>query len=151
MFLFLVLVVSALSLAILGGVIQGWLATMIGWSGALLIFFATLRWHIIAAFLLLGFALLLLGTRCRPEISTRLTRQLHRDYFNRPRFSWFSILHRTLRKLRFTTYGSLGAVIILMLWLNLAGIVLLIGGEINSLIDQHSHSNNRKEQKDSSY
>ena len=32
------------------------------------------------------------------------------------------------------TYGSLGAVVTLMLWLYLVGIMLLIGGEINSEI-----------------
>jgi membrane protein len=34
------------------------------------------------------------------------------------------------------TYGSLGAVIILMLWLYILGLVLLLGGEINSEIEQ---------------
>jgi membrane protein len=33
------------------------------------------------------------------------------------------------------TYGSLGAVIILMLWLYILGLVLLIGGEVNSEIE----------------
>jgi membrane protein len=36
------------------------------------------------------------------------------------------------------TYGSLGAVIILMLWLYLIGLVLLIGGEINSEVEKAS-------------
>ncbi|HEX5081531.1 MAG TPA: YihY/virulence factor BrkB family protein, partial [Blastocatellia bacterium] len=32
------------------------------------------------------------------------------------------------------TYGSIGAVVVLMLWLYLMGAVILIGGEINSEI-----------------
>jgi membrane protein len=36
------------------------------------------------------------------------------------------------------TYGSLGAVIILMLWLYLMGMTLLVGGEINSVIREAS-------------
>ena len=34
------------------------------------------------------------------------------------------------------TYGSLGAVIVLMLWLYLIGVVALVGGEINSEIEK---------------
>ncbi|HZS44542.1 MAG TPA: YihY/virulence factor BrkB family protein [Blastocatellia bacterium] len=37
------------------------------------------------------------------------------------------------------TYGSLGAVIILMLWLYLVGLVILIGGEINDEIRKAIH------------
>jgi membrane protein len=42
------------------------------------------------------------------------------------------------------TYGSLGAVIVLMLWLYLMGIVVLIGGEINSEIRQENNQAVRK-------
>jgi membrane protein len=34
------------------------------------------------------------------------------------------------------TYGSLGAVIVLMLWLYLLGLALFLGGEINSEIER---------------
>lgn len=36
------------------------------------------------------------------------------------------------------TYGSLGAVIVLLLWLYLTALVILIGGAINSILDENS-------------
>jgi membrane protein len=35
-------------------------------------------------------------------------------------------------------YGSLGAVIILLLWFYLTGVTILIGGEVNALIEAAS-------------
>src|SRR5512146_414233 len=56
MLLFVLVIIGSLSLVIFGGVVQSWLASMIGWSQPLLIFFATLRWIIIGISLLLGLA-----------------------------------------------------------------------------------------------
>lgn len=36
------------------------------------------------------------------------------------------------------TYGSLGGVIVLMLWLYIGGLILIVGGEINSIIEHAS-------------
>ena len=36
------------------------------------------------------------------------------------------------------TYGSIGAVIVLMLWLNITGLVVLLGSEVNSLVEHYS-------------
>jgi membrane protein len=36
------------------------------------------------------------------------------------------------------TYGSIGAVIILMLWLYIVGLVILVGSEINALVEHYN-------------
>lgn len=36
------------------------------------------------------------------------------------------------------TYGSIGGVIILLLWFYLSGIAILVGGEVNSEIEKAS-------------
>jgi membrane protein len=43
------------------------------------------------------------------------------------------------------TYGSIGAVIVLMLWLYIAGLVILVGSEINALVERYSANGKRKD------
>lgn len=42
------------------------------------------------------------------------------------------------------TYGSIGAVIVLMLWLYIAGLTILLGSEVNSLVEHHAASGKKK-------
>jgi membrane protein len=138
MLFFALLGIGSLGLVILGGVVQSWLASMVGWSQALRVFFATLRWIILAAALLLALAV---AYRFGPD--------------GKPRFRYLSpgnaaaAVLIALASVAFrvyvskfgnysATYGSLAAIIILMLWMYMAGIALLVGGEINSILQPHT-------------
>lgn len=134
MVFFALLAIGSLSLVIFGGVVQSWLASMIGWSQPLLIFFATVRWIIIAMALLLALAVIY---RFGPDANLKF------------RFiSPGNIVAATLIALasigfRFyvtkfgnysATYGNLAAMIVLMLWMYMASIALLVGSEVNAIL-----------------
>lgn len=132
--LFVGLVVLSLSLVVLGGALQAWIADRIGGeSGWLLALFALMRWIIIAAGLVLGFALTyFLGPNHTVQFSVLTVGSV----------AGASLL--VLSSIGFAryvenfgnysaTYGSIGAVIVLMLWLYMAGLSLLLGAEFNAL------------------
>lgn len=132
----------ALALLVVGGVVlimfgdkfSAWLAAQWGLGQS----FARV-WH--AVDFVLGFALVFLGLQVIYYFGPNVKQA----------WQWvtpgavFAVLSLLLTSLLFTlylrfapsysaTYGSLGAVIVLMLWLYLMGLVVLIGGEINSEI-----------------
>lgn len=145
--LFGVLVVGAFSLVVLGGVVQEWLGSHFGFSQALLVFFALFRWVMIVLALLLGFALIYyLG----PDVKQKFA-------FITPG-SVFAVLLLIVASLGFSfyasnfgdydaTYGSIGAVIILMFWLYIAGLVILLGSEINALVEHYAPDGKEKGEK----
>jgi membrane protein len=134
------LVLGAFSLVVLGGVIQHWIGSRFGFSGALLIFFAGFRWLIILLALLLAFALVYYfapnvtrpfaiitpGTVTATILLIAASLALRLYASNYPDFD--------------ATYGSIGAVIVLMLWLYIAGFVILLGAEIDVAVDHCKHS-----------
>lgn len=148
MTLFFILVIGAFALMIFGRTIQNAIAGFLGTSHALLITFATIRWIIIAFFLLLGFALIYYFG---PDVEQKfrfitpgsvvgvvllgLTSLAFRIYISN--FSNYD-----------ATYGSLGAVIILMVWLYISGLVILIGSEINALIERYHPEGKSKGEKE---
>lgn len=145
--MFGVLVIGAFSLIVLGGVIQDWIGKALGFNQVLLTFFVVFRWAVILLALLLGFAIIY---RYGPDVEQKFS-------FITPG----SILGVTLLivvSLGFAnytshfanysaTYGSIGAVIILMLWLYIAGLVILVGSEINALVEHYSPKGKRKGEK----
>jgi membrane protein len=135
MLVFVLLVIGSLSLVIFGGVVQSWLASMIGWSRLLLIFLATLRWIIIGISLLLSLALIY---RFGPDVNVKF-RLISPGNVVAATLIALSSIGFQFYVMAFgrnynATYGSLGAVIILMLWLYLAGIAILVGCEINTIL-----------------
>jgi membrane protein len=132
-----VLVIGAFSLVVLGGIIQDWIGDRFGFSAALLNFFAALRWVIIVLALLAGFALIY---RYAPNVERRFA-------FVTPG-SVLGVALLVAASLGFAfytqnfgdygaTYGSIGAVIVLMLWLYIAGLVILLGAEVNLLLERY--------------
>ena len=134
--LFAGVVVGFLSLVIFGGVIQSWLASLIGWSQALRIFFATLRWVIIAAALLLALAL---AYRFGPDAKTKFRFISPGNVIAAVLIALASIGFR-FYVAKFgnysATYGSLAAVIILMLWMYMSGLAVLVGCETDTIFDR---------------
>ncbi|MDQ6680250.1 MAG: YihY/virulence factor BrkB family protein, partial [Pseudomonadota bacterium] len=142
--LFVVLVLGGFSLIVLGGQIQNWLGSRFGFSGALLAFFIVFRWMIILAGLLLAFALIyylapnveqkfkFITAGSLVGVAVLLVASLA--------FSWYTQSFGNYD----ATYGSVGAVIVLMLWLYLAGLAILFGSEINALIERHAADGKNK-------
>lgn len=142
--LFALLVLGGFSLIVLGGQIQDWLGSRFGFSDALLTFFVVFRWVIILLGLLLAFSLIYY---LAPNVEQRFV-------FITPG-SIVGVVLLLLASLGFAwytknfgnysaTYGSIGAVIVLMLWLYIAGLTILLGSEINALVEHHAPQGKEK-------
>lgn len=145
--MFILLVIGSFALIMLGGVIEDWVSSWLGASGILLAIFTAIRWVLIIFSLLLGFALIYYFA---PNVEQKFR-------FITPG-SVIAVVLLAAASLLFSlyisnfadysaTYGSIGAVIILMLWLFIAGLVILLGSEVNALIEHYSPYGKRKGEK----
>lgn len=132
-----VLVLAAFSLIILGKQLEQWVISRTG-SEALSLLFNVARWTVICLSLFSAFAMLYyFGPDVEQEfifitpgsvlgsislIATSLGFKLYVENFGNYN----------------ATYGSIGAVIVLMLWLNIMGLIVLLGSEVNALIEHYS-------------
>jgi membrane protein len=142
-----VLVLGSFFLVVLGGHIQDWIGRAIGYSQVLLTLFAALRWAIIGTALLLAFAV---AYYFGPDVKQRFKFITPGSVLGTVLLAAGSLGFR-LYISKFSdysaTYGSIGAVIVLMLWFYLAGLVLLLGSEINALIEHYSDEGKAKGEK----
>ena len=135
-FVLSILIISALALVLYGGRLANQIAETYGFDDLFTITWKLLQWPIVLGFMLLAFALIYY-----------LAPDLHKQkwLWITPGSVigvglWLLVSFGFKLYLHFfdsysKTYGALGAVIILMLWFYLTGAAILIGGEVNSEIE----------------
>ncbi len=131
-----VLIIAALILLLYGGKIADWLAMHFGFSLAFSLIWRVVQWPLVLVFMLLSFAMIYYEA---PDIRYQKWQWLTPGSVIGV-IIWLLVSFGFKTYLHFfdsysKTYGSLGAVIILMLWLYFTGVAILIGGEINSVIE----------------
>ena len=131
-----VLIILALVLIIGGGHISEWLAATYGLGNAFPLAWKIIQWPVVLGCMVLSFALIYFFA---PDFHEQAWKWLTPGAaIGVALWLLVSIAFRVY--LHFfdsysATYGSLGAVIILMLWLYFTGAAVLIGGEVNSEIE----------------
>jgi membrane protein len=131
-----VLIVAALALMFYGGEIGESLAARLNLGDAFTSAWAVLQWPIVLAFVLFAFALIYYYAPdlrhqkwywITPGSMTGVVLWLLVSFVFRVYLKYFD---------RYSvTYGSLGAVIILLLWFYLTGAAILVGGKVNAEIE----------------
>ena len=134
-----ILIIIALVIVLYGGGIGERLAAYLGLGAAFMVVWKILQWPLTLFFLLFTFTMIYhFGPNVRPKrcqwwawgtlvaiilwLLFSFAFRLYLHYFNS-----YGV-----------TYGSLGALIILMLWFYFTGVAILVGGEINSMFEQRS-------------
>jgi membrane protein len=127
----------ALALIFFGGTIGESIARVYGFGSAYHIFWNIMQWPLLIIFVLLGIDLVYYLAPNLPLLRWRwitpgsvfaVVCWIIISYglrFYLARFSNYN-----------ATYGSIGGVMVLMLWFYLTGLVMLIGGEINSVLER---------------
>ena len=137
-----ILICSALSIVLAGGSLIDWMGKELHPPSALILIWKAMQWP--AAGLFVIFAYMLIYS-CGPNAQSR------RWYWITPGSTFGALLWLAasggfrvyLRYFNTYTaiYGSLGALIILMVWLYVTGLAFLIGGEINANIERAAAKN----------
>jgi membrane protein len=130
------LIVSSLVLVLYGHDLADAVAVKFGLGAAFAMAWKVLQWPIVLAFVLLAFALIYYFA---PDSREQDWKWITPGAFVGV-LLWLLISFAFKAYLSFfnsysATYGSLGAVIILMLWFYFTGLAILVGGEMNSEIE----------------
>jgi membrane protein len=141
------MIVTSFALMVGGGALQAWLDSTYVLNPAVSILFQLFRWAVILMLLLGGFALIYYFG---PDVEQEFK-------FISPG-AVMGVVVLILASMGFrlyvenfgnydASYGSLGAVIVLMMWLYIAGHVILFGSEVNALIEHMNPDGKEKGEK----
>jgi len=127
-----ILILAALAIVLVGGTIGEALATRFGLGSLFTTIWSVIQWPIALIFVLTTFNLIY---NFAPSISPAARRWMTPGALVGVAL-WLIVSFGFRVYLGFfdsysVTYGSLGAVIVLMLWFYLTGVAILIGGEVN--------------------
>lgn len=142
------LIITALVLVLYGGRIAEAAAASFGLGDVFTAAWKIAQWPVVLAFVLLAFALVYyFAPNLREQKFAWMTpgAVVGVGLWLLVSFAFRAYLH--FFDSYSATYGSLGAVIILMLWLYLTGLALLIGGEVNSEIENAAAKSGNPEAK----
>jgi membrane protein len=144
-----ILIISALLLVVAGGHIAEGIANAYGFGSQFATVWKIVQWPIVLAFMILAFALIYYFAPdlreqkwawLTPGAAIGVALWLLISLGFRVYLQYFDSYSKT--------YGSLGAVIILMLWLYFTGAAVLVGGEINSEIENAAAEQGEPEAKE---
>ena len=137
-----ILIFSALCIVLAGGTLIDWIGKELHFASEMVAVWKALQWPAAALFVIFSYDLI---------YYCGLTARRKRWYWITPGSAfgallWFAASAGFRIYLRFfnsytTIYGSLGALIILVVWLYVAGLAFLIGGEINANIERAAAEN----------
>jgi membrane protein len=133
-----ILLLSALVTVLAGGYLVDWAGAKIHLTSTIVIFWKALQWPAALLFVIVSFSLIY-------SFGPDLHQQQHWHWVTPGSvfgvFLWLAASAGFRGYLHFfntfgTTYGSLGAVMILLVWLYVTGLTFLIGGTINAEIER---------------
>jgi membrane protein len=141
------MVIAAFATIVFGGNLQDWFSINYGFGAFAEVAFAVFRY---AVMLVLLFGSLALIYYFGPDVE--------QDFRFISPGAFFGVVILVAASFAFryyveqfgnysASYGSLGAVIVLMLWLYIAGTVILLGSEINAMIEHYSPEGKKKGEK----
>lgn len=150
-----VLVLAALGLTLYGGAAADFLGAHLGLGPAFVILWKIVQWPLVLGFMFLAFTLTYyFAPDLKKPVWRWITPGSALGLFLWVGASFAFKLYLSFFNSYSKTYGSVGAVIILLLWLYITGFAILVGGEVNSAIgraadaqekDQERHRNIRAE------